>query len=144
MWAQRRPRLIDSARLPRQPWFPVTVFCRAPVIVPGVRCTCRSLFPSPSSSSCTVSSSGPYPSTPSLPLSSYIDAIDKKNQPKKFHLNNKNTAHTHTLHKHLAVLTKASCDSYHIYLEGWCHCAQGAFNFSPLTHTVPSPSNRRG
>ena len=76
MSARRRRRLIDSARLPRQPWFPVAAFAERRWLH---RVSVAPAALSSSSSSSTVSSNAPYPSPSSLPPSwHHTAAIDKR------------------------------------------------------------------
>ena len=72
MSAWRWRRLIDSARLPRQPWFPVAAFAERwwlhrVSVAPAALSSSSS-----TSSSSTVSSNAPYPSPPSRPPSNAI------------------------------------------------------------------------
>lgn len=145
--AQRGTHLIDSARLPRQPWFPVATFTerwwlRWVSIAPAVL----------SSSSSSVSLNAPYPFASRTP---WRHGAERDKRGREIGLAPRGwlwpIAMYFWMWEHMQVCFRThtqahrlgnniSCDCDHIHLEEWCHFTWEAFtiNTSPnhtQTHT---------
>lgn len=152
MCAMRWPCLIDSARLPRQPWFPVVVFAeRRWLRWVSVAPAALSSSPPPPSSTrlCHCLIRRPLSLASISPCSQHIAAIDKRGR--RLHKGKTDdgseqstlwtrgaeseatcTHQTFWTNAHApSSLTKVRCDSYHVYLGRWCQCTWGAFTLRP-------------